>query len=69
MKMKVPIDLHKGLTAVAVLSMMAVYDNWTLGPWVYLACHGTYGVMWVLKSRTFPDTAWEEMLPTYDGVR
>ena len=51
MKMKVPIDLHKGLTAFLVIALMANYDNWSIGPWVYLACHGTYGVMWVLKSR------------------
>jgi hypothetical protein len=32
--MKRPIDLHKGLTALVVLSLMAYYDNFTLGPWV-----------------------------------
>ena len=68
MKMKRPIDLHKGLTALVVLSLMAYYDNFTLGPWVYLALHGTYGAMWVLKSRTFPDPNWEEVVPVWKGI-
>jgi protein-S-isoprenylcysteine O-methyltransferase Ste14 len=68
MKMKVPIDLHKGLTAILVLALMAQYDNWTIGPWVYLACHGTYGLMWVLKSNWFPDPAWEVEVPPWKAV-
>lgn len=59
MKLKHTIDLHKGSTALVVLAMMVAYDNFGLGPWVYLALHGTYGVLWVLKSRIFPDPAWE----------
>lgn len=59
MKLKHTIDLHKGLTAVVVLILMYRYQNFSLGPWVYLALHGTYGVLWVLKSRIFPDPAWE----------
>jgi len=68
MKMKRPIDLHKGLTAPVVLSMMYAFDNFTLGPWVYLALHGTYGVMWVLKSKTFPDPSWEVEVPLWKGI-
>lgn len=68
MKMKHPIDLHKGLTAFVVLGLMAHFDNFSLGPWVYLALHGTYGIMWVLKSRIFPDPTWEEEIPTWKAV-
>ena len=28
--------------------------------WVYLALHGTYGVLWVLKSYIFGDKQWEQ---------
>ena len=27
---------------------------------MYLGLHGTYGLMWVLKSRIFPDRSWEK---------
>ena len=68
MKMKRPIDLHKGLTAVCVLALMAYYDNYTIGPWVYLGLHGTYGLMWVFKSRVFPDPSWEVEVPVWKAI-
>jgi protein-S-isoprenylcysteine O-methyltransferase Ste14 len=34
------------------------WDHWNA--WLYLALHGTYGVLWVVKSRVFPDRSWEE---------
>jgi steroid 5-alpha reductase family enzyme len=55
------IDSHKGITPLAVLALMALYDQWhNPTAWVYLALHGTYGVLWVLKSRLFPDKQWEQ---------
>ena len=66
--MKHPIDLSKGLTAPVILAMMWGFDNWTVGPWVYLALHGCYGVMWVLKSWTFPDPGWEVKLPLWKAA-
>ncbi|MCJ7511511.1 MAG: DUF1295 domain-containing protein [Anaerolineales bacterium] len=60
MRMRFYIDVHKGLTALAVLAMMAAFDQWqNPTAWVYLALHGTYGVLWVWKSRIFPDKTWE----------
>jgi steroid 5-alpha reductase family enzyme len=61
MKQKHFIDSHKGATAFAVLGLMAIYDQWqNPTAWVYLALHGTYGFLWVLKSRFFPDKQWEQ---------
>lgn len=60
MKLKYPINLHKGSTAVFVLALMYVYDNFSTGAWVYLALHGSYGFLWLLKDRIFPDKQWEE---------
>ena len=61
MKQKFFIDTHKGATAIFVLILMAVYRQWdNPTAWVYLALHGTYGFLWVLKSRIFPDQAWEQ---------
>ncbi|NEQ16596.1 MAG: steroid 5-alpha reductase, partial [Moorea sp. SIO3E2] len=68
MKIKHFINLSKGLTAPVVLGLMVVYQNFTLGPWVYLALHGTYGVMWLLKDRIYPDKQWEEEIPIGMGI-
>ena len=60
MKHKYWIDSHKGLTGPFVLGLIAWYhawDNWLA--WIYLALHGTYGVLWIAKSRYFGDKNWE----------
>jgi hypothetical protein len=59
MKLKHPINAHKGLTALVILAMMAVYQNFSTGPWIYLALHGGYGILWLLKDRIYPDPRWE----------
>ncbi len=61
MKKKHFIDSHKGVTGIAILIMMAVFDQWhNPTARVYFAIHGTYGMLWVLKSRIFPDTSWAQ---------
>jgi protein-S-isoprenylcysteine O-methyltransferase Ste14 len=41
--------------------MIALYDQWNnQTAWLYLALHGSYGFLWLFKSRIFPDQAWEE---------
>ncbi len=61
MKQKHFIDFHKGITALVLFLFMAVFDRWeNTTAWVYLALHGTYGLLWVLKSRIFPDRTWEQ---------
>jgi steroid 5-alpha reductase family enzyme len=59
MKVKHFINLHKGLTPIVVLTLMMAYRNYTLGPWIYLALHGTYGILWLIKDRLYPDKQWE----------
>ena len=61
MKQKWFIDSHKAVTFLFVLILMAVYGQWqNPTAWVYLALHGTYGLLWLLKSRIFPDRQWEQ---------
>ena len=60
MKLKHPVNLHKGMTAPVVVSMMFYFQNFSTSAWVYLALHGSYGVLWLLKDRIFPDKQWEE---------
>jgi len=55
------IDSNKAATALFVLFLIAIYHQWqNPTAWIYLALHGTYGFLWVLKSRIFPDSSWEE---------
>ena len=68
MKAKHFINLHKGTTFFFVLGLMLAYQNFTLGPWVYLALHGTYGFLWLLKDRLYPDKQWEEEVPIALGI-
>lgn len=61
MKQKHFIDSHKIATGLFVLAMMAAFGRWTsVTLWVYLGLHGTYGLLWALKSRVFGDRQWEQ---------
>ncbi|WP_035988567.1 methyltransferase family protein [Leptolyngbya sp. KIOST-1] len=60
MRVKHVINLHKGTTAIYVAALMVAYQNFGLGPWVYLALHSTYGLLWLLKDRLYPDKQWEQ---------
>jgi protein-S-isoprenylcysteine O-methyltransferase Ste14 len=69
MPRKFYIDTHKGITFLVILGMMALFNQWqNATAWVYLALHGTYGVLWVLKSRIFPDKKWEQPVSIWRGV-
>jgi steroid 5-alpha reductase family enzyme len=60
-KLKFFVDTHKGATGLVVLALMGVYHAWDDGrAWLYLAMHGTYGVLWMTKSRFFGDKQWEK---------
>ena len=60
MKLNQIINLHKGLTAFVVIGLMIFYQNFTIAPFVYLALHGTYGILWLLKEKIFPDPYFKE---------
>jgi len=69
LKQKHFIDSHKGATALMILGLMAFYDSWdNPTAWVYWAIHGSYGVLWVLKSLTFGDKNWEKKTPLWYGL-
>jgi steroid 5-alpha reductase family enzyme len=60
-KQKHFIDSHKLVTAVAMLLLMAWFNRWeNPTAWVYLALHGTYGILWAIKSQIFPDKQFEK---------
>lgn len=60
MPLKYPVNLHKGMTFLVVIAMMLYFQNFSTAAWVYLALHGSYGFMWLLKDRIFPDKQWEQ---------
>jgi len=62
MKLNQLINLHKGMTAFVVLGLMFFYNNFTIAPLVYLALHGTYGLLWLLKEKVFPDPYFKEQI-------
>ena len=61
MKQKYFIDFHKGITFLYILALINYYDAFNnITIWVYLGLHGTYGILWVMKSLIFPDKSWEQ---------
>jgi steroid 5-alpha reductase family enzyme len=60
MKIKHAINLHKGATVFVILGLMVAYQNFSLGAWVYLALHSSYGFMWLIKDALYPDRQWEQ---------
>ena len=69
MKQRYFIDSHKAATGLFVLLLMALFNQWqNPTAWIYLALHGTYGILWVLKSRIFPDKTWEARTSLVRGV-
>lgn len=69
-KHKFYIDTHKGCNALAVLALIAAHDAWhNETAWIYLALHGTYGLLWILKSLRFPDKQWEQEVELSYGLQ
>jgi protein-S-isoprenylcysteine O-methyltransferase Ste14 len=63
------ITLHKSLTGLVVLGMIALFQQWeNPTAWVYLGLHASYGVLWGCKSALFPDANWERKVPWWYGV-
>ena len=62
MKLNQIINLHKGLTAFVVAGLMIFYKNYSIAAWVYLSLHGTYGILWLLKEKIFPDPYFKEKI-------
>ena len=36
--------------------------------YIYLALHGSYGILWILKSKIFPDKQWESKCSIWYGL-
>ena len=56
------INFFKATTFLYVGTLMFLYDNYSTTSYVYLSLHGTYGWMWLLKDKIFPDKNFEEKI-------
>jgi protein-S-isoprenylcysteine O-methyltransferase Ste14 len=69
MKLNYFIDSNKGITFLVILGLMAYFDQWdNPTAWVYLALHGTYGLLWVMKTGLFPDANWTRKTSLWFGL-
>ena len=62
------INIHKILVTPVVLGLMISYRNWSTEAFVYLALHGTYSLLWLLKQTYYPDRRFAEKLPLWVGL-
>jgi protein-S-isoprenylcysteine O-methyltransferase Ste14 len=56
------INLAKITFLFIIFGMMAYFDNFTVGAWVYVALQGIYGYCWLIKAFGFPDHRWEQRI-------
>lgn len=62
------INFQKGMTLFWVLGLMYFYQNFSIQAWVYLALHGSYGMIWILKDIIFPDRRWQARITFGGGI-
>ena len=69
MKQKYFIDSHKGITFLFILFLLYFYNAWdNMTILIYFALHGSYGILWILKSYIFPDRQWELQCSLWYGL-
>ncbi len=47
---------------------MMWYENVSMAAWVYLAMHGSYGVVWMIEDLAFPDPGWQKRITIAGGI-
>lgn len=62
------INFQKCGTAFFLGGLMWWYDNTSTAAWMYLALHGSYGLVWLLKDTTFPDPNWQQRVTILGGI-
>ena len=69
LKQKYFIDSHKGITPLFIIGLIFYYNQWdNFIALIYLALHGTYGLLWIAKSRIYPDKQWENKTSILYGL-
>ncbi len=62
------INFQKAGTFVFVAWLMWFYQNDTTAAFVYLAMHGGYGIVWLIKDLCFPDSGWQKKVTIGAGL-
>jgi protein-S-isoprenylcysteine O-methyltransferase Ste14 len=62
------INIQKGATALFLGFLIWWFGNWSTAAWIYLALHGTYGIVWLMKDRAFPDPRWQRPATIAGGI-
>ena len=69
LKQKYFIDTHKGLTPLFIILLICMFNQWeNIEAVLYLALHGTYGILWITKSFIYPDKQWENKTSIWYGL-
>lgn len=62
------INIHQALVIPVVLGLMWNYGDWRTEAYVYLALHGTYSLLWLMKQSYYPDPRFAQKLPVWIGL-
>ena len=62
------INFQKVGTFVFLAILMLIYQNNSAAAWVYIALHGSYGLVWFIKDVTFPDPNWQNKITIGGGI-
>jgi steroid 5-alpha reductase family enzyme len=62
------INIHKALVTPVVLGLMYYFNNWSTEAFIYLAIHGTYSILWLIKDSLYADKRFEEKQPFLIGL-
>ena len=62
------INFQKGGSFVFFGVLIWYYQNTSTAAWVYLALHGGYGLVWLIKDLTFPDPNWQIKITIGAGI-
>ncbi|MCC5865989.1 MAG: DUF1295 domain-containing protein [Wenzhouxiangella sp.] len=62
------INFQKAGTFFFLGFLIWYYGNDSTAAWVYLALHGSYGVVWLIKDLSFPDSGWQKRITIMGGI-
>jgi hypothetical protein len=62
------INFQKAGTIPLLVFFVAWYHNTTTAAWIYLAMHGTYALVWIIKDVAFPDRSWQARITILGGI-
>lgn len=62
------INFQKAGTFFFLGFLIWYYQNTSTAAWVYLAMHGSYGLVWLIKDMAFPDPNWQTKITIGGGL-